>query len=287
MSRPHRPDHRNRPDRPDRPDRFEAFRALHDADTPLFLPNAWDHASAIALVERGFPAVGTTSLGVAIAAGRPDGLGETREETLRLAAGLARLPVPISVDIERGFGERPQDVAALGVELVGLGVAGVNLEDGRADGTLVPIERQVEVIAALKEAAPTLFVNARTDTYWVGGRGGPALAEAVRRVRAYRSAGGDGVFVPGVGDPEAIAALVAATDAPLNVLYAPDGLSLARLAALGVRRVSTGSLLFRAAVSGAADLAWAIARGVPAGEAAGPLSTYAQAQAWAEAYRDR
>jgi len=287
VSRPHRPEHSGNSDDSARSDRFEEFRALHDADTPLFLPNAWDHASAVALVERGFRAVGTTSLGVAIAAGRPDGFGETREETLRLAAGLARLPVPVSVDIESGFGERPSDVAALGVELVGLGVAGVNLEDGRADGTLVPTERQAEVIAALKEAAPTLFVNARTDTYWVGGRGAPALAEAVRRVTAYRSAGGDGVFVPGVGDPDAIAALVAATDAPLNVLYAPDGLSLARLAALGVRRVSTGSLLFRAAVSGAADLAWAIARGVPAEDAAGAVSTYAQAQAWAEPYRDR
>ncbi|WP_439677689.1 isocitrate lyase/PEP mutase family protein [Embleya sp. MST-111070] len=263
-------------------DRYAEFLALHRAGTPLVLPNAWDHASAAALVERGFPAIGTTSLGVAIAVGKPDGVGGTREETMRLGVGIARLPVPVSVDVEGGFAERPEDVAALGAELVRAGVAGINIEDGRADGTLTDADHQVAVIAAIKQAAPTLFVNARTDTYWVGGPGA-SLDETVRRIRAYRAAGADGVFVPGVQDEAVIEKLVGATDAPLNILYSPTGLSRARLAQLGVRRISTGSLLFRVAVQSAVDLAWSVARD---GEAtAGDAPTYAQAQAMSEVYR--
>ncbi|MFF7247385.1 isocitrate lyase/phosphoenolpyruvate mutase family protein [Embleya sp. NPDC008237] len=263
-------------------DRFAEFRALHRAGAPLLLPNAWDHASAAALVERGFPAIGTTSLGVAIAAGKPDGVGGTRAETLRLGVGIARLPVPVSVDIEGGFAARPEDVAALGAELVRAGVAGVNIEDGRADGTLTDADHQVAVIAAVKEAAPTLFVNARTDTYWAGGPTA-SLDETVRRIRAYRAAGADGVFVPGTQDEAAIETLVGATDAPLNILYSPTGLSRARLAKLGVRRISTGSLLFRVAVQNAVDLAWAVAHDEEAAPSGAP--TYAQAQAMSEVYR--
>ncbi|MYS83081.1 isocitrate lyase/PEP mutase family protein [Embleya scabrispora] len=263
-------------------DRFAEFRALHQAGAPLLLPNAWDHASAAALVERGFAAIGTTSLGVAIAAGKPDGVGGTRAETVRLGVGIARLPVPVSVDIEGGFAERPEDVAALGVELIQAGVAGVNIEDGRADGTLTDVDHQAAVIAAVKEAAPTLFVNARTDTYWAGGPTA-SLDETVRRIRAYRAAGADGVFVPGIQDEAAIETLVGATDATLNILYSPSGLSRARLAKLGVRRISTGSLLFRVAVRSAVDLAWAIAHDQDAGPVGAP--TYAQAQAISEVFR--
>ncbi|WP_406279113.1 isocitrate lyase/phosphoenolpyruvate mutase family protein [Embleya sp. NBC_00896] len=264
--------------------RFEEFRALHQAAAPLFLPNAWDHATAAALVERGFPAIATTSLGVAVAAGKPDGVGGTREETVRLGAGIARLPVPVSVDIEGGFGERPEDVAAVGVELVRAGVAGINIEDGRADGTLTDLGRQVELVAALKEAAPTLFVNARTDTYWVGGAAA-SLDETMRRIAAYRSAGADGVFVPGLQDEAAIRAVVAETDAPLNILYSATGLSRDRLGELGVRRISVGSLLFRVAVQSAVDLAWAIAQG-ESEAAPSAVPSYAEAQAMTEVYRE-
>lgn len=110
--------------------RFEAFRALHRPGRPLFLPNAWDRASAAALAARGFPAIGTTSLGVAAAAGLPDAAGATRETTLWLARDLVRLPVLVSVDIEGGFGPTPEDVAELAADLERLGVAGVNIEDG-------------------------------------------------------------------------------------------------------------------------------------------------------------
>ncbi|WP_042374445.1 isocitrate lyase/PEP mutase family protein [Streptacidiphilus neutrinimicus] len=229
-----------------------AFRALHHdtggSGTPLVLPNAWDHASAAALAAAGFAAVGTTSLGVAAAAGLPDGAGRTREETLRLARLLGGGAFLLSADAEGGFSDDPAEVAAFAAELAEAGAVGVNLEDGRADGSLTPPRLHATKIAAVKAAVPWLFVNARTDTYWL--RQGRE-AETAARLAAYRDAGADGVFVPGVTDPDGIAAAVAATDLPLNVLASPGGQTLARLAELGVRRVSLGSLLFRAALGAA------------------------------------
>ncbi|MGA4843426.1 isocitrate lyase/PEP mutase family protein [Streptomyces sp. G45] len=259
-------------------DRHEAFRALHRAGAPLLLPNAWDHASAAALARAGFPAIGTTSLGVAAAAGKADATGAAREETLRLARGIARLPALITVDIEGGFAQRPEDVAALARELTAAGVVGVNIEDGRPDGTLAPVAAQCELIRAVKEAVPELFVNARTDAYWLDAGRAP---EAERRTAAYQQAGADGVFVPGVQDESVIAALTAALDVPLNVLYAPGGLTPQRLAELGVRRVSTGSLLFRTAVQQAVDVAREFTHGalIP-----GDVLSYADAQDLATAY---
>ncbi|MEI5102495.1 isocitrate lyase/phosphoenolpyruvate mutase family protein [Streptomyces sp. PmtG] len=259
-------------------DRHEAFRALHRAGSPLLLPNAWDHASAAALARAGFPAIGTTSLGVAAAAGKADATGAAREETLRLARGLARLPALITVDIEGGFSERPKDVAALVRELAAAGVVGVNIEDGRPDGCLAAVDAHVALLRAAKDAVPELFVNARTDAYWLDAGGAP---EAERRAAAYQQAGADGVFVPGVRDEAAIAALVDCLDVPLNVLYAPDGPTPERLAALGVRRVSTGSLLFRAAVQRAVDVAQGLVRGTrgPTG-----VLSYADTQDLASAF---
>ncbi|QDQ10140.1 isocitrate lyase/PEP mutase family protein [Streptomyces spectabilis] len=262
-------------------DRHEAFRALHRTGSPLLLPNAWDHASAAALARAGFPAIGTTSLGVAAAAGKADATGAAREETLRLARGIARLPALITVDIEGGFSDRPEDVADLARELAAAGVVGVNLEDGRPDGTLTAVDAQCALIRAAKAAAPDLFVNARTDTYWLGAGGG---TETERRVTAYQRAGADGVFVPGVRDESVIAALVGALDVPLNVLHAPDGPSPARLADLGVRRVSTGSLLFRAAVQQAVDVAQEFIRGASRPR---DVLSYADAQDLASAFEDR
>ncbi|MEV0319721.1 isocitrate lyase/phosphoenolpyruvate mutase family protein [Streptomyces sp. NPDC050658] len=258
--------------------RAAAFRALHRPGHPLLLPNAWDHASAAALAHAGFAAVATTSLGVAAAAGKADAAGGTREETLALARGLAALPVPVSVDIEGGFSERPDDVARLAADLAGAGVVGVNIEDGRPDGTLRDTAAQCALISAVKEAAPDLFVNARTDTYWLGAGG---AQETELRAAAYQQAGADGLFVPALQDEKTVAGLVAALDVPLNVLFAPTGLTLRHLADLGVSRVSTGSLLFRAALHAAVDTAQAVARGAALPDG---LPTYAEAAALSAAY---
>jgi 2-methylisocitrate lyase-like PEP mutase family enzyme len=231
-----------------------AFADLHRPGAPLLLPNAWDHASAAALAAAGFAAIGTTSLGVAAALGLRDGAAETAEATIELAQRLTHLPVPITMDIEDGFSKDPAAVADY-VERLGP-VAGVNLEDQLGDPTA-----HAAVIKAVKVRTPDVFVNARTDTYWLGR---PSLQETLERAKAYVDAGADGIFVPGVTDAHEIAALAEALPLPFNVLFAPDTRSIAELAELGVARISTGSLLYRVALGAAIDAATAIGDGATA-----------------------
>ncbi|MFI6178474.1 isocitrate lyase/phosphoenolpyruvate mutase family protein [Nonomuraea sp. NPDC051191] len=217
------------------------FHDLHRPGDPLLLPNAWDYGSAAILAAHGFPAIGTTSLGVSAVHGKPDAAGATRAETIELAETVKDLDVLVTVDIEGGFSDDPDEVSALVASLAALGVAGVNLEDGRPDGTLRPVELHRRIIEAAKGHG--VFVNARTDTHWLG------TGDWRERVDAYEHA--DGIFVPGLSDLAEIAEVVARTRLPLNVLYQPGGPTLDRLAEAGVARVSTGSLLYRAALQGA------------------------------------
>jgi len=257
----------------------DAFHALHHADQPLLLPNAWDHASAAALVQAGFGAIGTTSLGVAAAHGIPDGQNAAGPETLALAGRLSHLPCLLTVDIEGGFGGGPDQVAEYAAALVAAGAAGINLEDGRADGSLVPVAEQCALIAAIKARVPDLFVNARTDVYWLAGDGEPDEHAALARAEAYLAAGADGIFVPGAAEADHVSALVAGIDAPLNVLYQPGRLTVQQLAELGVRRISLGSLLFRTALHTAVETALSIARGEPI---TASIPSYAEAQRLSE-----
>jgi 2-methylisocitrate lyase-like PEP mutase family enzyme len=234
------------------------FAALHRTGDPLILPNAWDVASARHLVAAGFSAVGTTSLGVAAAHGLPDGAGATDAASVRLTRALAGLPVPLTVDIETGS-------VATALAVASAGAAGVNMEDAMG-----PAEAHAALVAAVKREVPGLFVNARTDTHWQ--RAGD-LTDTLRRVRLYADAGADGVFVPGMTAPGDIAAVVDAVPVPVNVLIVPGGLSVAALADLGVRRVSTGSLLFRAALAAVVEAATAVRDGR---ELRTDLPTYAQ-----------
>jgi 2-methylisocitrate lyase-like PEP mutase family enzyme len=249
------------------------FAALHHRAAPLLLPNAWDHASAAALAAEGFPAIGTTSLGVAAAAGLPDGAAATAEDTLALARRLGRGSFLFSVDAEGGFSDDPAEVAELARRLHEAGAAGINLEDGRTDGTLAPAAAHAAKIAAVKAAVPGLFVNARTDTHWLGRQ----EDETAARLAVYEQAGADGVFVPGLADPDRIAALTAGVVVPLNILHTPTGPTLAELAALGVRRVSLGSLLYRTALAAAVTAATAVRDGRPADLTA---LSYARTQAF-------
>lgn len=236
------------------------FARLHHQAAPLLLPNAWDYASAAALAAQGFAAVGTTSLGVAAGAGLPDGAAATREATLDLACRLGRGSFLFTVDAEGGFSDTPEEVAELARRLYDAGAAGINLEDGRPDGTLAPVGLHAAKIQAVKSAVPGLFVNARTDTHWLGRQ----EEETADRLAVYEQAGADGVFVPGLADPDRIAALTATLVVPLNVLYTPAGPTPAELAALGVRRISLGSLLYRRALAAAVATATALRDGRPA-----------------------
>ncbi|MDA0183254.1 isocitrate lyase/phosphoenolpyruvate mutase family protein [Solirubrobacter phytolaccae] len=225
------------------------FAELHRPGDPLILPNAWDAASGAALVAAGFKAIGTTSLGVAAAAGKRDGVGAAWEETRTLVRVLSRLDCHVTVDLEHGFGEEPDAVAERVAQLGG--VAGINVEDQHGDPAHL-----AAVIAAVKARSQDLFVNARTDTHWL--REGE-LQDAIERAERYVHAGADGVFVPGLPLDD-IAPFTGAVDAPLNVLFQP-GHTVADLAARGAARISTGSLLFRAALQAAVAAAAAIRAG--------------------------
>jgi 2-methylisocitrate lyase-like PEP mutase family enzyme len=163
------------------------FAQLHRPGVPFVLPNAWDVGSARALAAAGFPAIGTTSLGVAASHGLLDATGSARDLTVELACSLvaARLPCPVTSDIEDGFGSDPTRVAEL---VSSLGVDGVNIEDATAAALVDPGVHAAK-IAAIKRAAPAVFVNARTDTFWLGAGD---LQETLARLRRYVDAGADG-----------------------------------------------------------------------------------------------
>jgi 2-methylisocitrate lyase-like PEP mutase family enzyme len=231
------------------------FRDLHFRDAPLVLPNAWDVPSALAFLDQGFPAIGTTSFGVAAGHGHPDGARSTSEANLHLAAALSVLNCYISMDVEDGYADDPEPVADY---VAALRVAGINIEDSTAETLIAPSQHAAKV-AAIKRRSPEVFVNARVDTYWLNQ---DATVEAtVERAQRYVDAGADGIFVPGATDPDVLRELAKQIPRPLNVLAIP-GLSPTELAELGVRRVSTGSLPYRAAMYAAAQAALAVRDGL-------------------------
>jgi len=235
------------------------FRELHHGELPLLLPNAWDVASALAFLDAGFPAIGTTSFGVAASAGHADGGRATKDATAALVRTLSVLPCYVTADIEDGYDDDPERVAEY---VAALGVAGINVEDS-VSGTLIAPEAHAAKVAAIKRRSPDVYVNARVDTYWL--KQDATVPATLARARAYVDAGADGIFVPGASDPAELRELTASIPVPVNVLVVPD-LSLAELAELGVRRVSTGSLPYRAAIDAAVAVAGSVrdGRAVPA-----------------------
>ena len=221
------------------------FVALHDTDVPLMLPNAWDAASARLWQEAGATAIATSSAAVAWALGHADGGRLPREELLASLRGILRVvSVPVTVDAEDGYSDDPRAVAGLMREIVAAGAIGVNLEDGGDPPTLL-----VDKIRAIREtdgAAP-LFVNARTDVYLRGmASGDDAIATTVERLVAYRDAGADGGFVPGLASAEDAAKIVAAVPGlAINVMAMPGLAPVDALAQAGVRRISAGPAFFK------------------------------------------
>ena len=237
-----------------------AFRKLHEGPEILMLPNAWDVGSAVVLAREGFPAIATTSAGIAFAQGYPDGEFIGRDEMLAVAGRIAKMvPVPVTADLERGYGPKAEDVAETVRRAIAAGVVGANFEDGtgQADAPLRDRSENVERIRAAREAADgedvPFVVNARTDGYLVpGGKGSAVFDDVVRRANAYHAAGADCLFVPGKLDLETIGRLAQAIDGPLNVLGAISGYSappLPQLQELGVARVTIGGSLSLAALA--------------------------------------
>ena len=231
-----------------------AFAAMHRGRDIIVLPNAWDPGSAVLMAEAGFLAIATTSAGVAFTQGLPDGQRIDRERMLALAGQIAAaVDVPVSADLEAGYGPRPDDVAATVRGALAAGLVGCNIEDSSGDASrpLFELPLAVERIHAGHEAARgaarDFVLNARVDPYLVRrGQDTENFAEAVRRANAYRAAGADCLFVPGPADLETITRLAREIDGPLNVLGArggQGGLVVADLARVGVRRVSIGGSL--------------------------------------------
>jgi len=245
-------------------DPVETFRALHVPGDPLVLFNVWDAGSARAVAAAGAKAIATGSYGVACARGSSDG------ENLSLDAALANLAeilsvtdLPVSIDMEAGYGANPAEVGASVTRARALGAAGINMEDRLPNSNdLLPI---VEAAARIGAAAATgLFVNARCDTF--RGRdaaleGSALIAATLERARAYADAGARGLFVPFLADAGCIAAICESSPLPVNILWSPPCGDRATLAALGVARISHGHQPWAAAMAWLSEQANAVLSG--------------------------
>ncbi len=218
----------------------DLLRQLHQGPRLLVLPNAWDAASARIFERAGFAALGTTSAGVAFALGYADGQKISRDEMIGAVARIARaVKIPVTADVEAGY----DDAVETAREVWAAGAVGMNLED-TASGDLMDIAPRVR---AIREAVPGMVINARTDIFLNAiGDDTTRFDRAVERLNAYREAGADCLFAPGVRDRDTIARLVRAVRGPLNILAVAGSPPIADLETLGVARVSVGSGPMRA-----------------------------------------
>ena len=234
-------------------DKGLVFRALHERDGAFLIPNPWDPGTARLLEHLGFEALATTSAGCAFSAGQQDNT-ISRDETMAHISGIASATdLPVSADLENGFGDSPETVAETIRLAAAAGLAGGSIEDmsRHAERPIYEHEYAVERIRAAAEAVRNLpfafTLTARAENYLAGR---PDLRDTIKRLQAYQMAGADVLYAPGLTSTDDIASVVNAVDRPVNVVMGLQGvpLSLAGLAAIGVKRVSVGSALSRAAL---------------------------------------
>lgn len=238
-------------------EKAKAFAALHTSPEILVLPNCWDAGSAKILADSGFSAIATTSAGIAFVNGLVDGHNISREEMCAEVARCAAIvPVPLTADMEGGYGEAPEDVRETIRQSIAAGAVGANIEDAIASNPhpMLDTSLAVERIRAGREAADSagipFVLNARTDVYLYNKGATPEMFdEAVSRANAYYAAGARCVYVPGVADADLVQQLTNAIDGPLNILAEPTSPSTAELQAMGVARVSIGGSLARACLN--------------------------------------
>ena len=232
------------------------FRSMHTSGRLLVLPNAWDPGSARIFEMAGFRAIGTTSAGIAFSLGQPDGERVGRDEMIESVRRIVRaVTVPVTADLEAGYGMTMEAVAETARAAIAAGAVGMNVEDSRPeDGQLVDMALMIEKIHTIRRVAESealaFVINARTDVY-LHRIGEPAgrFDHAVHRANAYREAGADCLFVPGVTDGETIGRLVRAIHGPVNILANPGCPPTAELERLGVARVSMGGGPMRATLT--------------------------------------
>jgi 2-methylisocitrate lyase-like PEP mutase family enzyme len=228
-------------------EKARGFRDLHHGPEILLLPNAWDVATAKIFELAGFPALATTSAGVAVSLGYPDGERIPRNEMLEVVARIAgAVAIPVTADVEAGYG----DPVATAKAVVEAGAVGMNLEDAVAEdgATLAELSTQTAIIREIRALDLPLVINARTDVY-LAAIGDPAtrFTRTVERLNAYREAGADCLFVPGVTDEAIIAALAREVNGPLNILATVGVPAAAELQRMRIARISVGSGPARAA----------------------------------------
>lgn len=229
-----------------------SFSQMHYQSTPLLLANVWDVASAQAAQDAGYQALGTSSAAIADMLGYKDGEELPFSVLLALAARIREcVSLPLSVDMESGYGQDTETVVRQAIQLAELGVVGINLEDSKVERgarRLLDAKHFAARLSAIKaglDAAKTpLFVNARTDGFLLGEQ--DALNQTLARGRLYQQAGADGFFVPCVTSPEDIQAIASTVDLPLNVMCMPGLPDFDQLAALGVKRISMGNFVHAA-----------------------------------------
>ena len=232
-------------------DLAQAFRRMHDRKQLLLLPNCWDAGSARLFAQRGFAAVATTSAGVAWSLGYADGECAPLAEVLAAIVRITRVAgVPVTADIETGYGKTPTDVSATVKAVIAAGAVGINVEDGMpGHGPLRDAADAAARVRAARMAADAsgvpIVINARVDHWMQHDAAAPAtrLADAIDRAKAYLAAGADCIYPIGLGDPATLAALVQAIDAPVNVAAGPGMPDLHELETVGVARVSTATRL--------------------------------------------
>jgi 2-methylisocitrate lyase-like PEP mutase family enzyme len=230
-----------------------AFRALHERDRAFIIPNPWDIGTARLLAQLGFEALATTSMGYAFSAGQRDNTIERPRVMEHVAAIAAATDLPVSADLENGFGDAPEVVAETLRLAAAAGVVGGSIEDasGHPNDPIYDLEHSAERVRAAAEVARglpfTFTLTGRAENYL---HGRPDLKDTIRRLQAYQEAGADVLYAPGLASKDEIAAVVSSVDRPVNVVMGLQGvqLSLNVLSEMGVRRVSVGSALCRAAL---------------------------------------
>jgi 2-methylisocitrate lyase-like PEP mutase family enzyme len=232
----------------------DAFLGMHAAAQPLLLANVWDVSSARIIEQAGFPAIATTSAGIAFSRGYPDG---QKIDADRMIAAIAEITeavrVPVTADVESGYGATPERVSRTARNVIMAGAVGMNFEDATGDPAqpLADLSLQLERIRAIRESAEQLQVrlvlNARTDVYLLEvGQPAKRYDHTLQRLHAFREAGADCLFAPGLQDQPTIGRLVADLHGPVNILAVKGSPSISELTALGVKRVSLGSGPMRA-----------------------------------------
>ena len=231
----------------------QVFRALHERDGAFIIPNPWDAGTARLLAHLGFEALATTSAGYAFSVGQPDGTIGRDETMAHVAAIVAATGLPVSADLENGFGDAPANAAETIKLAAEAGLVGGSIEDvpRREDSAPYELEHAIDRVRAAAEAVRNLSfrftLTARAENYLVGR---PDLNDTIRRLQAYQEAGADVLYAPGLTSKDDIAAVISSVDRPVNVVMGLQGvqLSLAELSEIGVKRISVGSALSRSAL---------------------------------------